>query len=72
MTWLHPEDAIRQRERIKAERIAAREQRVESVRGVQQQPDNVPDEDLEPTVSDCEPVFEDEDMEQEEVFEMSM
>ena len=30
--WLHPEDAIKQRERLKAERIAAREQRIESVR----------------------------------------
>lgn len=69
---LHPEDAIRQRERIKAERIAAREQRVELVRDVQQQVDNVPDEVLEPTESECEAVFEDEDLEQEEAFEMTM
>ena len=32
IAWLHPEDAIRQRERIKAERQAAREQRTEPVR----------------------------------------
>ena len=72
IAWLHPEDAIRQRERIKAERIAAREQRVEPEREVQQQADNVPDEVLEPTESEREPIFEDEDLEQEEAFEMTM
>ncbi|MCM1221348.1 MAG: amidoligase family protein, partial [Lachnospiraceae bacterium] len=36
IAWLHPEDAIKQRERLKAERIAAREQRVEPVSEVQQ------------------------------------
>lgn len=39
---------------------------------VQPQVDNVPDETLEPTESEREPIFEDEDLEQEEVFEMSM
>ena len=72
IAWLHPEDAIKQRERIKAERIATREQRVEPVRDVQQQADNVSDEILEPTESEREPIFEDEDLEQEETFEMSM
>lgn len=72
IAWLHPEDAIKQRERLKQERIAAREQRVEPVREVQQQPNNVPDEVIEPTESECEPILEDEDLEQEEVFEMSM
>lgn len=71
IAWLHPEDAIKQRERLKAERIAAREQNVEPVREVQQQPDNVPDEDLESTVSECEEAVEYEDFE-EETFEMSM
>ena len=32
IAWLHPEDAIKQRGRLKAERIAAREQRVKPVR----------------------------------------
>ncbi len=68
IAWLHPEDAIKQRERIKAERIVAREQNVEPVREVQQQADNVPDEVLEPTESEHEPIFEDEDLEQEETF----
>lgn len=61
-----------QRERIKAERITAREQRAESVREVQQQPDNVSDEVIEPTESEREAVFEDEDLEQEEAFKMTM
>ena len=68
IAWLHPEDAIKQRERLKAERIAAREQNVEPVREVQQQPDNVPDEDLEPIVSECEEAVEYEDFEEEETF----
>lgn len=67
IAWLHPEDAIKQRERLKQERIAAREQRVEPVRDVQEINDNVPDENSEPTVSEY-----DEDLEQEETFEMSM
>lgn len=48
IAWLHPEDAIKQRERLRQERIAARERNVESVRVVQQQPDNLPDEVIEP------------------------
>lgn len=72
IAWLHPEDAIKQRERLKQERVAAREQRVEPVREIQQTSENVPDEDLEPTVSECEEVVEYEDFEEEETFEMSM
>ena len=72
IAWLHPEDAIKQRERLKAERIAAHEQRAEPVREVRQQADNVPDEVLEPTDNVREPIFEDEDLEQEEAFEMTM
>ena len=45
---------------------------VKSNSEVQQQSDNVPDEALGPTESEIEPVFEDEDLEQEETFEMSM
>lgn len=72
IAWLQPEDAIRQRERIKAERIAAREQNVEPVREVRHQSDNVPNEVIEPTESGREPIFEDEDLEQKESFEMTM
>ncbi len=79
IAWLHPEDAIKQRERLKQERIAARnmscrvtDQRVEPVSEIQQQPDNVPDEVIEPQENEREPIFEDEDLEHEEVFEMSM
>ena len=49
IAWLHPEDAIRQRERLKAERIAAREQCVEPVRDVQPMNNDVPDENIEPS-----------------------
>ena len=72
IAWLHTEDAIRQRERLKAERIAAREQRVEPVRDVQPINGNVSNEISEPTESECEEVLEYEDYEQEESFEMSM
>ena len=72
IAWLHPEDAIKQRERLKQERIAARERHIEPVREVQQQPDNVPDEIIEPQENEREPIFEDEDLEQEETFELSM
>lgn len=63
IAWLHPEDAIKQRERLKAERIAAREQRVEPVSEVQSINDNVPDENSEPAASECE---------EYEMFQMSM
>ena len=72
IAWLHPEDAIKQRERLKAERQAAREQRAEPVREVQQQADNIPNEVVEPQENEREPIFEDEDIEQEETFELSM
>lgn len=72
IAWLHPEDTIKQRERLKAERIADREQRIELMRAIQQQSDNVSDEVIELTESEHEPIFEDEDLEQEESFEMSM
>ena len=72
IAWLHPEDAIKQRERLKAERIAAREQCVEPVRDIQPINENVPDEISEPTVSECEGIEEYVDYEQEETFEMSM
>ena len=67
IAWLHPEDAIKQRERIKAERIAAREQRAEPVSEVQEINVNVPDENTESVVNDF-----NEDFEEEETFEMSM
>ena len=72
IAWLHPEDAIKQRERLKAERIAAREQRVEPVRDVQPINANIPEEALEPQENEREATFEGEEFEQEEAFEMSM
>ena len=68
IAWLHPEDAVKQRERLKAERQAAREQCVEPVSEVQQLNENVPDENFEPSESECEDFEEDEEM----GMEMSM
>ena len=70
IAWLHPEDAIKQRERLKAERIVAHEQRAEPVREVQQQADNVPDEIEEPQENEREQILG--DLEQEETLEMTM
>ena len=70
IAWLHPEDAIKQMGRLKAERIAAREQRVEPVREVRQQDDNVPDVVVESQENEHEQILE--DLEQEETFELSM
>ena len=57
----HPEDAIAQRERLKQERIAAREQRVEPVSEVQEQCENVPDEPDEAVTNDFEEEYEEEE-----------
>ncbi len=54
IAWRHPEDAIAQRERLKQERIAAREQRVAAVCDDRQKVRETPDENLEAAVSDCE------------------
>lgn len=72
IAWLHPEDAIKQRERLKQERIAAREQRVEPVRDVQEISNNVPDEALEPQENERVADFEGEKFEQDETLEISM
>ena len=68
IAWLHPEDAMKQRERLKAERQAASEQRVEPVSDNSTQVENVPDENFEPSESECEDFEEDEEM----GMEMSM
>ena len=68
IAWLHQEDAIAQRERLKQERIAAREQRVEHVSAVSEGSEITPDENFEPSESECEDFEEDEEM----GMEMSM
>ena len=65
IAWLHPEDAIKQRERLKAERIAAREQNAEPVTEVREEVENVPTQEEQ---AENERDFE----EQEEEFVMSM
>lgn len=72
IAWLHPEDAIKQRERLKAERIAARnmscrvtDQNVEPVREVQEEVVIVSTQEEQ---AENEQEFE----EQEETFELSM
>ena len=67
IAWRHPEDAIAQRERLKQERIAAREQAQAVVTAQTQESENVPYEYSEPTESECE-----EDESEEESFGMSM
>lgn len=62
IAWKNPEQAIAQRERLRQERIAAREHRVEPVSEVQQENENVPDETSEPLESECEDFEEDEEM----------
>lgn len=69
IAWLHQEDAIAQRERLKQERIASHEPRVEPVSEVRELNENVPDEIPEPTESECE-VFE--EYEENEDMEMVM
>ena len=68
IAWLHQEDAITQRERLKQERIAAREQRVEPISEIRELNENVPDENFEPTESECEGFEEDQDLD----IEMAM
>lgn len=68
IAWLHQEDAIAQRERLKQERVAAREQRVEPVSAVSQKNEITSDESFEPSESECEDFEEDEEM----GMEMSM
>ena len=68
IAWKNPEQAIAQRERLKAERQATREQRVEPVSSVSQENEITPDENFEPLQSECDGFEEYE----EETFEMSM
>ena len=68
IAWKNPEQAIAQRERLRQERIAAREQRVEPVSEIRELNENVPDEISEPTESECEGFEEDQDLD----IEMAM
>lgn len=68
IAWKNPEQAIAQRERLKQERIADREQCVEPISEVQELNENVPDETSEPSERECEEFEEDEEMS----MEMSM
>lgn len=68
IAWLHQEDAIAQRERLKQKRIAAREQRVEPVSAVLEESEITPDESFESSESECEDFAEDEEI----GMEMSM
>ena len=71
IAWRHPEDGVAQRERLRQERIAAREQeqrneppcdeRVEPVSEVREEVGETPDENLEAAVSDCDDFEETED-----------
>ena len=58
ISWRHPEDAIAQRERLKQERIAVREQHLSEV---SEQCENIPDEPEEAVTSDFEEEYENEE-----------
>ncbi len=72
IAWRHPEDGIAARAKLKekreAERQTARERRVEPVSDNSTQIENIPDENIEPSESECEDFEEDEEMD----MEMSM
>ena len=67
IAWRHPEDALKQRERLKQERIAASEHCGKPVSEVREQSVIVPDESIQAAVSDSEQSFE-----EENEFEMTM
>ena len=67
IAWRHPEDALKQRERLKQERIAACEQRVEPVSEIREMSSNLPDENFQANLSNFEQNFE-----EENEFEMNM
>lgn len=69
ISWRHPEDAAAQRERLKQERIAAREQHVSEI---QERDGNVPDEPEQAAADDFEEEYEEEEMEQSLGLSMSM
>ena len=72
IAWRHPEDGVAQHERLRQERIAAREQeqrneqpcdeRVKPVSEVREEVGETPDENLEAAVSDCDDFEETEEM----------
>ena len=67
IAWRHPEDAIAQRERLRQERIAQREQACVNLTASAEEAEITPDEILE----DCESEFEEEETE-EMGMELSM
>lgn len=62
IAWRHPENAIAQRERLKQERLVARERRVEPVSEGQEAEEMIHEEAANAAVSDCEGVEEEETM----------
>ena len=68
IAWKNPEQAIAQRERLKAERQAICEQRVEPVSEVSEENEITHEEISEPSQSECDDFEEDEEM----GMEMSM
>lgn len=71
IAWLHQEDAIAQRERLKQERQAVREQRAEPVSAVSEENEITPEENIEPAQSECDD-FEEYEEDEEIGMEISM
>ncbi len=61
IAWRHPEDALAQRERLKAEREAARVERVRTVSQYEGEVVETPDEEQTAVVSDLSGGFEEEE-----------
>lgn len=68
IAWRHPEDAIAQRERLRQERIAQREQACDPVSSSEEEVEIIHDQISEPTESECEEYEETEEI----GMEMSM
>ena len=62
IAWRHPEDAIAQRERLRQERIAQREQACASLSAPSEEADITPDESSESCESECEELEETEEI----------
>ena len=72
IAWRHPEDAIAQRERLKAEREAARNERVSAVLGDTDEIVETPDEEQNAAVDDLSGSSVDEETAEETVIAMNM
>ena len=72
IAWRHPEDAIAQRERLKAEREAARNERVSDVSQDESEAGEIPDDEQSTAVNENEGISERLTEEYQETKELAM